>query len=967
MATAKSTMKSGLCAVAEPLICVCLKSMLNLPVEEAVGWLKKHFTDHSRALPKAIAKANDRAWQAVGLALAGDSLFEKIRGRLRDADMKAARDQIRAFVTDADSGLESATNGLRMRACDELNRMQREGLLGADDVEFTSLDMAQIGSSAQVADDAHRAVSLIAGALETDYPSLAQVLTLTPPRGGTPLLAAAFSFFLGLQIATNPELFCELTTERLRWLTLKQQAGFENLERSFDSKWTELFEMLGGWFATTNAELADIKTKVEQILEAHQVSKKPESPLRISVTSEHELQQLKKLRDRLREQPAELVGAELQSLLGDSLAAAGQFADAEKAHGAAANTAHQLSDRTAEAEAAYKQFKDACELRSWESALVALNRAIALDEKRFRPVPKHYRIDSILGAGAFGVVFKCRNSITLDESGSELVLAVKTIREADLDRPLIDVFAEANILKNLSHENIIRVIEHGYADPEKQQRPFLAMEYFPGITLEEYLSKHGKVLWSDFVNIFRQIADALHAAHSGKRSIIHRDLKPANVMVLKVNGSWQVKVIDFGLAVGSTARSTSRNVPISIRNSRDKSIVGTIKYAAPEQLGEKYYPIAPYSDVFAFGKTALVALFGTTDPKTRHWEMVAENNRAALKKMLERCTEEDLGAGLRLESFAAITKALKLNQPKNLTTTPVSPPVVTSHIDWAGLEKQWEPTPSIPPTAPWPTQQTLAPAPANPIQSQAGSTYEVILPGSVKMTFAWCPPGTFFMGSENERSVSHERPVHQVTLTKGFFAGIYPVTQAQWLAVMGGNPSHSKGDQKPVERVCWDRAQSFCQMVQHLTRIPARLPTEAEWEYACRAGSGTDFWNGNGEEAMKLAGWFDGNSNRQTQPVGMKYENPWGLFDVHGNVWEWCQDWYDTSYYQSSPVIDPSGPDGEHEKKVIRGGSWGYSARFCRAAYRLGFAPGCSHYGHGFRIVFDLYSSSVCGSNWSLI
>ena len=974
MAGLKSATKTGFATLAQPLICACLKSFLNIPVEEAVGWLKKHFTDHSRALPKAIAAANDRAWQAVGLALAGDSLFEKIRGPFRDADMKAARDQIRAFVADADSGLESIGEGLRIRACDELNRLKGKGLLGANGVEFSSLDMTRFGDTSKTAEDAHRAVSWIAASLESDAPNLAQVLTLTPPGGGTPLLAAAFAFFLRRQIATNEELSRELTHDGLRWLTLKQRAGFENLERSLDSKWTELFETLGSWFADTDAELADIKAMCVQFLEQHQVSKKAESPLRVSVTSEGEWQRLKTLRDRLRDLPVELVNAELQSLLGDGLAAAGKFADAEKAHAAAADAAHVAADRLAEAESAYKQYKDACELRSWESALGALNRAIALDEKRFRPVPKHYRIDSILGAGAFGVVFKCRNTISFDEEGEELVLAVKTFREADLDRPLKELFGEANTLKNFSHENIIRVVEHGFADQNPLEQPYLAMEYFDGVTLESYLLTYGRLKLPDFMIIFRQIADALHAAHSGKRPIIHRDVKPANVMLRTENAAWQVKVIDFGLAIGSSLRNTSQDVPHSLRNTRDRSIAGTIKYAAPEQLGERSYPIGPHSDVFAFGKTALESLFGTTEPKTRHWETVPEKTRHGLKTLLERCTEEDLGEGLRLESFAKVVRAF--NQQRTSQASPI-------------LQRAAVPTPMPTPTSKSPQSGAET--------RRAGEPFELALSDGIAMRFVWCPPGALIMGSELGEKLSgnyyrREMPVHEVELTKGFYAAISPVTRVQFARFVaetghkteaetqgGGvkcvdgkevqdpaltwqSPGWLQSGEEPVTAVSWNDAQSFCVWLQKKTGQKLRLPTEAEWEYCCRAGTSTEYHFGDIAKAdlLNFDGTFTWNgsaigSNRQrTTPVGSFPANPWGLFDVHGNVWEWCEDGFDESYYQKSERIDPKGPERRRKYRICRGGSWANEPCDCRSACRLGNLPNerCNYL--GFRVVFNL-------------
>ncbi len=212
------------------------------------------------------------------------------------------------------------------------------------------------------------------------------------------------------------------------------------------------------------------------------------------------------------------------------------------------------------------------------------------------------------------------------------------------------------------------------------------------------------------------------------------------------------------------------------------------------------------------------------------------------------------------------------------------------------------------------------------------------------MKFAWVPPGAFLMGG----SADDEKPVHRVRLTKGFYMGIYPVTQAQWQGVMGYNPSNFRGDDRPVEMVSWDDCLEFCHKLTQLTSKPIRLPTEAEWEYACRAGTTSEYCSGGDEAALKKVGWYGATSKSQTQPVGKLAPNAWGLYDTHGNVWEWCQDAYGP--YQNGDVEDPINDQGD--SRVLRGGSWYFQPVDCRAAYRCWIAPSYRNDDFGCRVVF---------------
>ncbi len=219
--------------------------------------------------------------------------------------------------------------------------------------------------------------------------------------------------------------------------------------------------------------------------------------------------------------------------------------------------------------------------------------------------------------------------------------------------------------------------------------------------------------------------------------------------------------------------------------------------------------------------------------------------------------------------------------------------------------------------------------------------------GGATMKLTLIPPGTFLMGGNG---VDYS-PQHRVTITKGFWMGIHPVTQAQWQAVMGYNPSSFPGPDRPVETVSWDDCQEFCQKTAELTNKPVQLPTEAEWEYACRAGTTGEYFSGNGEDALKEVGWYDGHSG--THVVGKKQvANPWGLFDVHGNVWECCQDLY--AVLGSADISDPVNLNNGDGRRVIRGGSWVDWALYCRAAFRVGYAPDSRSNAVGLRVCFRL-------------
>ena len=231
----------------------------------------------------------------------------------------------------------------------------------------------------------------------------------------------------------------------------------------------------------------------------------------------------------------------------------------------------------------------------------------------------------------------------------------------------------------------------------------------------------------------------------------------------------------------------------------------------------------------------------------------------------------------------------------------------------------------------------------------------VAITNSLSMKLVLIPAGEFMMGSpKREDGRASDEQQHRVRITQPFYLGAREVTQAQYQKVMGTNPSHFKDAQNPVENVCWGDAMRFCYKLSELPEEQAasrvyRLPTEAEWEYACRAGSTTTWAFGNEETGLGEYAWYGSNSQGHTHPVGEKKANMLGLYDMYGNVWEWCGDWYDPSYYLNSPPADPTGPMAG-SIRVYRGGSWSYPAAGCRSAYRFWDRPGDRNLSLGFRV-----------------
>ena len=247
-----------------------------------------------------------------------------------------------------------------------------------------------------------------------------------------------------------------------------------------------------------------------------------------------------------------------------------------------------------------------------------------------------------------------------------------------------------------------------------------------------------------------------------------------------------------------------------------------------------------------------------------------------------------------------------------------------------------------------------------PAQTKKSSELPKTITNSIGMKFVLIPAGTFTMGSAYSEASDDEKPQHSVTITKPFYMGVYEVTQGQWEAVTGNNPAHFNAERPgvtdssnhPVETVSWEDAQAYAMALTDMDGRSYRLPTEAEWEYAARAGSTTIYPGGNYAEKLGDYAWYIKNSDKKTHPVGQKLPNAWGLYDMHGNASEWVQDWF--TLYTADSVSDPSGRQtGDY--RVIRGGCWDCQAVSCLAAFRSGIGrPSYSSNFLGLRLVIEI-------------
>ncbi len=599
-----------------------------------------------------------------------------------------------------------------------------------------------------------------------------------------------------------------------------------------------------------------------------------------------------------------------------------------------------------------------------------------------------YRIDALVGIGGFGAVYSAWH-LGLDRQVAFKILQPNVALQSPEAVALFE--GEAKTAARLLHENIVIIHDAGRT---ADGFSYIAMEWIEGRTLDEEIESRGRLGFERVAEVLRQTAAALSYAH--KNRIVHRDLKPGNLMLIRrPDGGEQVKVVDFGIAKALS----------SATGSRVSRVIGTLDYAAPEQWRQGAQ-IDGRADIYSLGVTIFEALTGSlpfnaaSDGELIQLKQSAAppplrkllpDAPAAVEELLQRMMAvdpnqrpQDVGK-IPAMFDAAIKPPSAPPRPETIVETPPPPRQKTvAETPPPRLKTVFETPVSAPPLTPavpsfpkrragiiaaavatlvllgygiWtglPNKQTNI----SPPENRRANSFAVNLGNNVKLEMVNLPGGEFTMGSND--GYSDEKPPHRVKLGP-FAIGKYEVTQAQWKAVMGDNPSYYNwADDLPVENVSWNMAQDFIRRLNDKLRDGTyRLPTEAEWEYAARAGSHSRYSFGDDASELHNYAWFYDNSGyqmqaRQTHPVGRLKPNAFGLFDMHGNVWEWCSDWYSNSYYaeceRQGTVTDPRGPS-DGSARVFRGGGWSYDAVDCRSAFRYGSTPGFRLDYLGFRLL----------------
>ncbi len=551
-----------------------------------------------------------------------------------------------------------------------------------------------------------------------------------------------------------------------------------------------------------------------------------------------------------------------------------------------------------------------------------------------------YKITRQLSSGGFGNTYVVEN-VSFDETYAMKEFFMKGVNLRDGETVTVSVpdnkttfesqkeklKKEACRLHQLHNSHIVHV--HDLF--EERGTVYYVMDYIEGESLSDRLKRTGKPLSEEeALDILRQVLDALSVVHGQSPQLLHLDIKPANIMIDRKGCAY---LIDFGASKQLSA-DESRTLSTSTGMSY------TAGYAPSEQIEQNYDRMGPWTDYYALGATLyrLLTLHQPPSPS----EISEEPDEAfSFPSTISERTQ-------RLIRW--LMSPNRKRRPQSVGEIIHQLNTIPEPLDGDGTLSE---------------QHVMNIADENTVfeanvydsfqnENRLIINRQTILKRLVD-NMVYVEGGTFMMGDSEIKGLFNkllcleyldESPTHQVTLSS-FFVGKYEVTQEEWEAVMGSNPSKFKGSKLPVEQVTWNDCQTFIHKLNQLTGKQFRLPTEAEWEYAARGGSKSRGYKYAGGNDIGSLAWYKGNSGRKTHEVGQKQPNELGLYDMSGNVWEWCQDWYGS--YSSSSQTNPTG-SSSGSSRVRRGGSWHGVPMNCSVSYRYSDAPDYRSFNLGLRL-----------------
>ena len=605
-----------------------------------------------------------------------------------------------------------------------------------------------------------------------------------------------------------------------------------------------------------------------------------------------------------------------------------------------------------------------------------------------------YRIEKLLGQGGFGITYLAvQTGLNRKVAIKEFFMKEHCNRDADTSRVSVpsvgsrelvakfkDKFIrEAQMIYDLKHQNIILIRDFF----EENGTAYYVMEYHDGGSLGSLPLP----LTAEEASVYiRQVASALSYLHD--RNTMHLDVKPSNVLIDKEGNA---VLIDFGISKHyDYAGHQTSSTPVGISKG----------YAPIEQYSQSTLEFNPATDIYSLGATLYKLLTGNTpteasllvsNPKLLIFPSSVSEPMAAL---IRRCMSPSLDArpqsiseflGMLDDALAASTgDETKVDSEDDATTvifgndkvdvdlgdktrTPSEKKKSRRWLWWllaavilvvagvvalmssrsGGESTEHSGREHVLEQAKLEAEKAKAEQKMKQSASEASYSNGVLRVKGVEYPMVYVAGGEFSMGSNSV--YSNEQPVHTVSLD-GYSIGKYEVTQELWEAVMGSNPSYCKGPRKPVENVSWNDCDEFIRKLNSMTGQNFRLPTEAEWEYAARGGRNQDPYMYSGSDTVGAVAWYYGNSGSQTHEVGGKSPNSLGIYDMSGNVYEWCYDAYSSDYYSKSPTNNPKNEGSAGSFRVLRGGSWNFNAFHCQVSYRAEGAPDFRISRNGFRL-----------------